>query len=296
MSTPVDIDALLAVIGVISGRRSDTAPDPRTEPPVGAELLDEQPVKIDGEPLDVSAWLDGIQSSMALTYRHHRPIQLDYVAAGAVDNAGEPLQVAHQLTLACSAADRLWLDELPVHLPEVITTPATAPPEVMRDLVEDVGRRRAAMEQDLITALLAAHNGQLVVDGTISGHLPDPQLAGVVKTTGHRWLADEQVLYGLQSGWRSPRFIIPPAAAGHTERYSCYLRMVDAAAAPWDFGLIRLETFDPELLDPLAARVLAARQRRSSGDARWDRHIEPIAEVEAVLRALRPPVYQLQFT
>jgi hypothetical protein len=131
-----------------------------------------------------------------------------------------------------------------------------------------------------------------VVDGSLVARPIRDRVVGVVKTTNRRYLPDESVLWGLPAGWRSPRFKIPEGSQNvGAPRYSCYLRLHDASRQAWNFGLIRLETFDLDLLEPLCALALEERQPAGSLDRRYDRHLAGVRAVEDLLRARRPSIF-----
>lgn len=292
---PHDLRAFFRAVGHFSGARALTStPAERSEPAVPAELLDPAPVKVAASPLDVDAYVDGIQAALVVTHRSHRPVYLNYAAAGAIGGNARHVALAEDLWVTCSTADREWVDDLRSTVPAE-DLDAEAPPEVERLAMESLAGQRARLERRVVSDLTGSGAGTIVLDGALTGRESDRRLLGVVKSTNRKYLADESCLFGLRSGWRSPRFIIPAGTAGSgVGRYSCYLRLHDASRHQWNFALIRLECFeDPDLLDPLAARCLAERQPPTSGDARWDRHIHSVRATEDFLRARRPPVFSL---
>lgn len=284
-----DLRKLMRAIGGGFTRGLIDTPADRPMPEDPAELLDDDCREVTAAPLGVAAYVDGTQAALALTYRAHRPVYLVHVAAGAVDASHHPIAVREQLFVCCSKADLdevcmldgigdLEIDVLEDELPYAVAAAAHA---VL------AGHREAA-ERHLVEDLVDQGYTPILVDGSISGR--GPHVVGVVKTTRRRYLADESVLYRLPPGWRSPRFKIA-AEAGGPDRYSAYVRMVDASGAPWDFGLIRVETFDPETIDALAARALAERQGSSRGDHRWDRQLTAIRRCEELLKGRQPWVF-----
>lgn len=291
----LDLDRLVGAVGNFAGQAVPLTSDERPEPEDPAELLDTSPLKVVAEPIGVGAWVDGVQNSLSLTYRDHRPVRLQYYAAGGVDGGGDPLDLRTRLEIACSQVDVEWLESLQVPLPDIVAVDDDVDlPRLGKAMADELGVRRNLLEREVITSLLGDTSGAIMIDGAVTDHVPNERLMGVIKTVGTRWLADERPLWSLPSGWRSPRFRLK-ARGPSPERFSCYLRLASADHGPWHQSLIRLESFDPDLLDPLAARCLANVQDRVSGDARWDRHLGPIADVERVLRAHRPALFQLRF-
>ena len=281
-------------IGSVASTRSLTAaPLERPVPDEGAELIDDQPRRVEAAPLAVVGFADGIQAALTLTWREHRPVQLTYVAAGCVGTDGRLLEMAERLDLVVSRADREWVDGLGSTV-DVTVLDEDRPDELDRATLGFVGAERELLEREVMDRVTRKAPGYVVVDGTITNRAHDPSVIGVVKTTRRRWLADESVLFGLPAGWMSPRFVIAAGAQGApADRYSCYLRLFDASNRGWDHGLVRLESWDPDLLEPLAALSMIERQHPNSSDRRGDRHLASMRACEQVLRARRPVLFNL---
>lgn len=290
-SEPYDLNDLFRAIGRFRLERALTStPADRTEIDTPVEMLDDTVSKITAQALVPAGFVDGVQASLCLTHREHRPVYLNYVAAGCVGAGAEVVGVRERLSLVCSSMDREWVDKLAT--PFIVDELAvTSPPDIERTAVQLLGGTRETLERALVDDLVSAGSTPLVLDGSLVGRPPIRQLLGVVKTTNRRYLADESCLFGLAPGWRSPRFKI--TTPGSPERFSCYLRLFEASDRHWNFGLIRLEAFDPELLDPLAALALNERQHPAAGDPRFDRHLTSVRACEEVLRARRPTVFNL---
>ena len=279
-------------MGRFTGQRALlSSPLERSGTDVPVDVLDPDPVEVTTDPLVPAGFVDGVQASLCVTYRAHRPVFLSYTAAGAVGDKATPLGLVEELVVVCSTLDRTWVDDLGSTIP-VLEVAETTPPDVERAAHHHLGGARERQERALVNDLTSRHVTPLVVDGGLIGRDYNKDLMGVVKSTGRRYLPDESVLFALPPGWRSPRFRIPAGSSNQRhDRFSCYLRLHSAAHQAWNFGLIRLETFDAAHLDPLAARALLERQAAASGDARWDRHLASVAAVESFLRARRPAVY-----
>jgi hypothetical protein len=256
-----------------------------------AILLETDPKLINSAPLEVSCFVDGIQSSLSLTHRDWRPVHLIYVAAGALGAEGRVLGVRERLAIVASSLDADWARSLPGGVP-VLELAEESPFSLGAAGVRELAGARDTLERELVDDLLEVGVGTIVVDGSIVGREVSPLVVGIAKTTATRYLTDESALLALHEGWRSPRFTIPAGVGGgHVERASCYLRLRASRHRSWDYGLVRLEALDPELLDGFAARCLAERQPRGSADLRGDRHLSSIASVETFLRARRPHLF-----
>lgn len=263
----------------------------RIEPEVPAELLDGSVSQITAVPLGVAAFVDGIQAAVLMTYQEHRPAFLIYTAAGAVAGNYKPVGLREELVVACAGADRAWAEGLGGGVP-IEELGAVGPGEVESEALSLIAGKREAAERALTTELIEQEQVPVLVDGSLVGRKVDTGVVGVVKSMRHRYLADESCLLGLREGWRSPRFAIPAGVGGaEAVRYSAYVRLFDATHNAWDFGLVRIEAFDPALLDALGALCLAERQGSRSGDGRWDRHIRGVRRCEEFLRARRPAVF-----
>ena len=286
---PVDLRTLFRALGGSIGVRAlESTPTERTVAEGEVELLDTKPVKITAKPLAIEAFIDGIQASLCLTHRAHRPIYLSYIAAAALGASTTPKGFSEKLFIQTSALDVAFVEGLGAHV-DLSINPSDDPPTLERDAQRNVGMARDQLERHLVTDLLTSTDGRLVLDGSLLAREHDARLVGVIKTTNHQWMTDESSLFGLPEGWRSPRFAITERSG--RKRYSTYVQLVDKTNSAWNYGLIRLETFDPDLLDPLAALTLRERQGPRSGDPRGDRHLTSIHVVEEFLRARRPIVF-----
>jgi len=290
---PYDLRSLFKAIGRFGAQRAlDVAPTERQKADAPVEMIDEAPSEITAEALEVEGFVDGIQATLCVTHREQRPIYLCYVGAAAVGSGARVVGMREQLRLICADADADFVRGISAGVPIEQLIDQT-PPELERDAHRLVGSSRDNLERSLVDDLLSQGCGNLVLDGSLIGRPRDRRLVGVVKTTNRQWLENESVLWSLPVGWRSPRFKIGSALGEGAERYSCYVQMTDKTSGAWNLGLIRLESFDPEILDALAARCLLERQGSRSGDLRWDRHMASVRAVEEFLRSRRPSVFSL---
>lgn len=253
------------------------------------ELIDKKPLKVSSAPAPVAGFIDGIQSMLCLTYRDRRPVYLYYVAAGGLGPGAAPVAFEERMAVLCSAEDLEWFHSLDTGVPAEPLV-GDDPPSLERDAHHRVDSKRDALEASVLHQLLSDTSqggGLVVVDGGLLGRVRDPRVVGVVKTLRSKYLSDETVIYHLPQGWRSPRFKL---GRGGTERYSCYLQLMDKSRGAWNLGLIRLEAWDRDILEPLCARCLAERQV-SRHDARWDRHLVSMAATETFLKSNRPGIF-----
>jgi hypothetical protein len=294
-STPVvhDLRALLRSVGGMPSGGAALLSNPGERPAVDrpVELLDDAPVEVATEPLAVLAFVDGVQSAQVLAWHGHRPVFLTFVAAAAVGARLAVVALDERLEIFCAELDAEWARSVAGTVP-VRPLKASVPGEVESEAFTTLGALREETERSVVAeARSCADRGAVVLDGTLVGRPHDHRLFGVVKSTDRRYLADESVLWGLRPGWRSPRFVIPAGMGAGVARYSCYLRLFSATNRPWNFSLIRLEAFNPDALDALAARCLLERQGPGAADARWERHLGGVRQVEDYLRSRRPPLF-----
>lgn len=249
------------------------------------ELIDETSAPITADPLPVGGFVDGIQASLVVVWREHRPVTLQFAAAGVV--GPELVRADQALWVAVAAPDAAWAQGLdggiPVHVLE-----ADDPPTTEAVARQHLGHRRDELERALIDALVGTGTTTWVVDGGLRGRVRSERVVGVAKTVRTRYLPDERPLWNLPRGWRSARFTI---GSGDATVYSCYLRLTDASRAGWTYGLVRLEARRLDQLEPLAARCLAEAQGPGSHDRRRDRHLGSVRTVEQYLQSLRPNVF-----
>lgn len=279
-----DLRAFFAALGGRGALRAGLSADERHDTQSTVEVYDDTHAPVRAEPLVVSGYVDGVQASACVAYRDHRPIHLVYVGAARLAPSLSPLAVSERLTVVCGRDDVDEIGELSQGLP-IHSLDSADPPELEQRAREYVDQTRRVCERDVITGV----TDPVVVDGDLRGRLGSDSLAGVAKTLRTRYLPDEASLVTLPAGWRSERFKI--SGSNEAARYSCYVRLLDADSQSWSYGLVRLETYRPEWLEPLAALCLQQRQGARSGDARYDTHLAPIRACEELLRARRPAAF-----
>jgi hypothetical protein len=282
----VDLRAMLRDIGGLPPGGAISSVDLRDHDGT-VEMLEESSRKVVSKPSLISGWVDGVQASRPVTWVNQRPVQLAWVAAGAASTEGKPAVAHRKLWLGCAAEDRAFAQSI-AHGADVETESTCDPLELSKALTAQVGAQREILERRAVSDLIKNSDGLVVADGPIVARSQDQRVVGVVKSHATRYLADHTSLYKLPSGWRSAAFKV---SARGLERFSSYVRLHDATSRWWDFGLLRLETFDPEILDGLAAAVLKERQYQGSRDGRWDRHLATVRWVEDWLRSGRPPIF-----
>lgn len=290
-----DLRTFFRNVGTPPGGGLTSAPQERKDRSETIELVDHARAKLTGPPLEVAGFVDGIQSALVVTYRNHRPIYLAFQASGAVGRNTTLVGLKERLSLLASDQDLEWVAEVNTAKPSIPVEPlqGAQPYEVEASAFKKVGALREQLEHQLVLDLVKDEVGNLVLDGSLRRRPHNAALHAVVKdVTSTRYLPqEEEALYGLPQGWRSPIFKIPNPFPTGPDVYSCYIRLHDATQQSWNFGLVRIEAFTPEALTPLGVLALSERQGPRSGDGRWDRHLASVAITEKVMRSRRPNIF-----
>lgn len=297
-STPsqTNLRALLSAVG--------RPPKSTGSPPAGTRrrvrMLPGTAQEVTATPLPLYAAVDGVQASTLLTYRSHRSVHLMWTAAGALgpptsaERGWQLRGIRQDIAIVCSHLEEGWARGLPGGV-RVAVLEESYDQQLRPAAAAWLDARRQELEREVLAGLKVPGEQWVLVDGSLAHLPPAPRRVGVVKTAGTQWLTDEETeLFGLAPGWLSRRFRIESTRRGEAARASAYARLHDAQHHQWGHGLIRLEVLpeDADALPAAAALALAHRQGPGSGDARWDRHLWPVAHTEFVLGAFRPVVFR----
>jgi len=160
-----------------------------------------------------------------------------------------------------------------------------------------VDRAREAVERELAeecVARLGPHEW-LVVDGLLSDSAVAAEhfrTLGVIKSHGTQFFSGDDLELALTLPERHRTSVFRPQSHQHHPVYSWYLRMWPWAGNDLLYGLVRIEA--RAHVDTLAAAgaisawVVRERAPVSSPDARFDRLLYPIHDVETYLRSRAP--------
>lgn len=277
----------------------------------GAELVEDAAVRAHAvEPADTGphtvSFLDAIQRWKVAYYAGAVPIVRGYVAA-AVRRRTTPDRRLHTTRERCRAIHVTAAGKLPagvraalessgietLDVPEMAGQPARAL-EAARHAVENA---RVAIERQLGEAHLATLGPDewLVLDGLLSESAVlarHPRALGVIKSHGAQYFEGDDLTRALTIPALHRTSVFKPRGRARNEVHSWYLRLW-----PWEgndilFGLLRIETRAFEQ-SPAAARevsgwLVGERAPVSTPDARWDRLLYPIHDVENYLKARAP--------
>jgi hypothetical protein len=178
----------------------------------------------------------------------------------------------------------------------------TQPAQTLDMLRREVHRARSGLERRLgeqITKRLESADwlvvdGQLAVSAALAKH---PRAIGVIKSHGAQFLSGRHLERALTvpAEHRTSVFRVS-GGHGRTEVDSWYLRLWPWEGRDLHYGLIRVEAArnpDPGTRAPeVSGWLLAERSPLAAPDARFDRLLYPIHDVEAYLRSRAP--HQLQ--
>lgn len=238
----------------------------------------------------VAAYVDGCQNVQRLVYREHRPIVLRWAAAAALGPGDVDVRAfSARFDVVCSYLDSSWVRGLPGD-PTVVELDEHDPWDLEEAIGAEVESVRRLLE--VATALSVPAPGIVVIDGDLRG-LPhaDERLVAVAKSHVGQYLDDERGVFDLDVGWRSEVFVLPPRRRGEYERLSAYVRLLPAADEWWGFGLVRVEA--RSLAGIEAAASIALTNRQPLGADRRENHLRSFAAVERLLKARRPPVFDV---
>ena len=277
-----DLRALVWSIGHLAARppRSSTA-----RPAV--QVTDPEPRPVEADPAKAVCYIDGCQAGRVLTYRQHRPVTLWWTAAAALTPGcpGRAVALEETLALSCSFLDAEWAESLDGGV-EVRPVDAAYPWEVQAATANLIDEQRRSSER-AICAAVPVSDGVVLVDGDLRNKTTRTDLVSCAKSFEGVLFWDEQRnVFDLPAGWRSPILRLPPGRQVDGDRWTAYVRLFDASNQDWSFGLIRIETRDPALIDSVAALCLANRQ--PLGACSRENQLASIEAVEAYLRARRP--------
>jgi len=290
------------------GRRVDL--DAALEPGAGVELLEDLELLVHPisrtEPPPGLAFLDGIQQWKVIGYDGVAPIALAHVAA-AVRRLGPD----RRAVTAASASRGLVLAPEPTWTPErrgivaasgLEAVPVPAAPDQPAAAIEALRRavhhERQSIEKRLGEAAVAeldpgqwlVVDGQLSVSATLARH---PRTVGVIKSHGAQFLEGRHLERALTVP-ASHRTTVFRVLGGHgrTAVTSWYVRLWPWEGHDLHYGLLRVETRDSDTAiaqaSTIAGWLVALRAPLAAPDARFDRLLYPIHDVETYLRSRAP--------
>ncbi|MGB7211362.1 MAG: hypothetical protein WBC97_01935 [Gemmatimonadales bacterium] len=180
---------------------------------------------------------------------------------------------------------------------DTLALPVDEPPHPVGDLFlarAAVERRRSQLEREVGHAFRAASTEWLVVDGSLTESPDwalDPRMVGVIKSHASLPFAGQELETYLRLPPRARSSVFRPASRARAPVHSWALRLW-----PWEgkdllYGLVRVEVAPSKDVaaraDEISRWVLAERAPMSTPDARWDRLLYGIHDVERYLKSGR---------
>lgn len=276
-----------------------------------ADLAEDTEVTAHAVARDVSppegvAFLDGIQHWRVMGQSGIVPVVLAYVAAAVRRRARDRrlrtvAERSREFVVTClealSGEQRRILEESGVGVEDLPVVELGQPARTLRAARVRVDRARETVERELGEACAAGlgDGDWLVVDGLLSESealARHPRTLGVIKSHGTQFFAgrDLERALTLPDGHRTSVF--QPRRHAHQPVHSWYLRLW-----PWEgndllYGLLRIEARahadTVRRASGVSGWLLRERAPLSTPDARWDRLLYPIHDVESYLRSRVP--------
>ena len=245
------------------------------------------------------AFLDGIQWWEPVASAGVSPVVVADIAAAARERAGRTFRTAavRRERVVVARPEALAAAGAAIDGWETIALPVDEPPHPIGDLFlarAAVERRRSHLEREVGRAYRAGSDGWLVVDGSLTESpdwAGDRRMVGVIKSHASLPFAGEALEAYLRLPHRTRSSVFQPASRARAPVHSWALRLW-----PWEgkdllYGLVRVEvapTDDPTgRADEISRWLLAERAPVSTPDARWDRLLYGIHDVERFLRSER---------
>ena len=276
----------------------------------GAELVEGDAVEIHpvshGFHPPVAAFLDGIQHWRVVAYDGVTPVVWARVAGavrrrGSDRRPGTVLEAQREIAItrvaALSPTVRGALERTGMEIVDLPESEAGQPARALEAARRTVERARVELERELGERYAAdlGSDEWLVVDGLLSESAPlsrHPRALGVIKSHGAQYFAGPDLERALQVPAHHRTSVFRPRGRARHGVYSWYLRLW-----PWEgndllYGLLRVETRAHRdavaRASDMAGWLVTERAPLATPDARWDRLLYPIHDVETYLRSRAP--------
>jgi hypothetical protein len=276
----------------------------------GAELVEGDELRV--HPVDPTAappvvsFLDGIQRWKVIFYDGVVPIVRGHVAAAVrrrgvgrrLRTVAERARDFHAAPLgALRPGVRAALETGGLELMNIAEAEATQPGRAIEAARRTIENTRVAIEKELgehHAASLAAEEW-FVLDGVLSESAAlarHPRVLGVIKSHGAQYFEGDALTRALTLPALHRTSVFRPQGRARHEVYSWYLRLW-----PWEgndllFGLVRIEARahadTVAAAAPASGWLVGERAPVSTPDARWDRLLYPVHDVETYLRTRAP--------
>jgi hypothetical protein len=305
------IDAVLAAGATAVSVVPEPGQPATAERPGTAELIEDAALAIhavaDGSWRPAAtAFLNGLQQWRLVAYDGIVPVLAGWVAAAVRRRAADRRpRTVHEIAR-----------ELAITFPDRLSPAVRSALEASGALVRGVPDERwgapvaalAAARQTLETervrvereagawwAAHAAADEWLLVDGVLSDHAQlaaHPRAVGVVKSPGAQYFDGTDLEHVLTLPALHRTSVFQAEARGSGAVYSWYLRLWPRDGHDLLYGLVRVECAarpaSVAQAGSISSWLLAERAPLASPDARWDRLLYPLHDVETYLRTRAP--------
>lgn len=284
--------------------------DPDQVQSSGIELVEDPDLQVHlvarAEPPAGMAFLDGIQQWKVIGYDGVAPIALAYVAAAVrrvgpdrrmvtVATGSREVVLAPEATWTVARRQAIGASGLD---PVSVAVDPGQPAAAIEALRRAIHHERQSLEKALGESAARQLGGDewLVVDGqlSVSASLArHARTVGVIKSHGAQFLEGRHLERALTvpAGHRTSVFRVL-GGHGRTAVSSWYLRLWPWEGHDLHYGLLRIETRAADDAIEWASRIggwlLALRAPLAAPDARFDRLLYPVHDVEAFLRSRAP--------
>jgi hypothetical protein len=243
------------------------------------------------------AFLDGIQRWEVVAYAGASPIVVATVAAAVRRREGRHFATAsetrRQLVIARPEALKAAGEALEGWMTIALDSPDA--PHPVGDAVQarlQVEQARAECERTVGRAFRKKDAGWLVVDGSLTDTpewATDPKMVGVIKSHASLPFGGKELETWLRLPYAHRTSVYVPASRARAPVYAWAVRLWEWEGKDLLHGLIRVEAAPtPDTVsqvDAISRWLLHERSPISTPDARWDRLLYGIHDVERYLKA-----------
>lgn len=232
-------------------------------------------------------FIDGIQDAIILKYVDNLPIILVSVSSGYIDIELNGFESKNKTFLICRKGMELIEYRNSIEIIELDIDDAELY-QLKAD--EIINENRDKIEEEVACNLFEDGCSMIFVDGSIRSYDGRDNIVGVIKSNNTKYLKDERELYSLDRDEISSIFKFD--FDGKTI-YSLYYRLFSNVGNDWDYGLVRLESYNIDTLIMSLDYMKKCRQNEGSSDSRKDRHLKQIKTLEEYLKYTRHYIFKV---
>ena len=245
------------------------------------------------------AFLDGIQRHEVVAYAGSSPVVVATVAAAVRRRGDRVFQTAAEVRRQFVIARPEVLEVAGAALANwpTIALPTDDAPHPVGDVVQArirVEQQRAECEREAGRAFRAKDGGWLVIDGSLTESpdwAADPRMLGVIKSHASLPFGGEELETWLRLPYAHRTSVYQPKSRARAPVYAWAVRLWEWEGKDLLHGLIRVEAAPRQetvgQADRISRWLLHERAPISTPDARWDRLLYGIHDVERYLKARR---------